>query len=221
MWSLRCLLIGHDDMLLRRPFRLSLQCRHCGRETHGWSLNRSQSGGSNEQLGVRRGYSGGWSRRLGDGSFLRLASAIAGVFVANRAGKELIGIPDHETETFHRKVATKRQRSADNAFQRFPSGDASSLGHAHGPERNRSACGSDRMWRSWRRRQRLELAPVFGRRDRALPRIPADEDNPPEADVISRVIGLASSVAQWLHPPATHDAPNGLLNGVKAESMAT
>ena len=41
MWSLRCLLIGHDDMFLRRPYRLSLQCSHCGRETQGWSLNRS------------------------------------------------------------------------------------------------------------------------------------------------------------------------------------
>ena len=33
--------------------------------------------------------------------------------------------------------------------------------------------------------------------------------------LLAGVIGLASSVAQWLHPPATHDAPNGLLNGVK------
>lgn len=46
MWSLRCLLIGHDDMLLRRPYRLSLQCRHCGRETHGWNLNRPYQEGT-------------------------------------------------------------------------------------------------------------------------------------------------------------------------------
>lgn len=41
MWSLRCLLAGHDDMLLKRPYRLSLQCSHCGRETRGWNLGRS------------------------------------------------------------------------------------------------------------------------------------------------------------------------------------
>ena len=44
MWSLRCLLIGHDDMLLRRPDRLSLQCSHCDRETKGWNLSRSDQG---------------------------------------------------------------------------------------------------------------------------------------------------------------------------------
>jgi hypothetical protein len=44
MWSLRCLLIGHDDMLLRRPHRLSLQCSHCDRETKGWNLSRSDQG---------------------------------------------------------------------------------------------------------------------------------------------------------------------------------
>jgi len=45
MWSVRCLLIGHDDRLLRRPQRLSLQCNHCGRETRGWNLNQSDQRG--------------------------------------------------------------------------------------------------------------------------------------------------------------------------------
>jgi hypothetical protein len=67
MWSLRCLLMGHDDTLLRRPYRLSLQCSHCGRQTRGWSLNRSQSGGSPEQVGVRREYRGRLGRQLGHG----------------------------------------------------------------------------------------------------------------------------------------------------------
>jgi hypothetical protein len=36
--SLQCLLLGHDDMMVRGPARLALQCNHCGRETAGWTL---------------------------------------------------------------------------------------------------------------------------------------------------------------------------------------
>ena len=46
MWSLGCVLVGHDDRLLRRPSRLSLQCSHCGRETPGWNLGRSDEEGA-------------------------------------------------------------------------------------------------------------------------------------------------------------------------------
>ncbi len=49
MWSMRCLLSGHDDMLVRRPHRLSLRCRYCGRETRGWNLNRSHQEAAADQ----------------------------------------------------------------------------------------------------------------------------------------------------------------------------
>lgn len=40
--SLRCLLLGHEDMMVRAPERLCLRCDHCGRETAGWTLTGSQ-----------------------------------------------------------------------------------------------------------------------------------------------------------------------------------
>jgi hypothetical protein len=39
-WSMRCLLLGHDDWLLRSSERLKLRCSHCRRETPGWALMR-------------------------------------------------------------------------------------------------------------------------------------------------------------------------------------
>ncbi len=36
--SIACLLMGHDDMLVRAPGRLWLRCNDCGRETPGWSV---------------------------------------------------------------------------------------------------------------------------------------------------------------------------------------
>jgi hypothetical protein len=41
--SLRCLLLGHDDLMVRTPKRLWLRCDHCGRETQGWTLNPRQT----------------------------------------------------------------------------------------------------------------------------------------------------------------------------------
>jgi hypothetical protein len=38
--SVRCLLLGHDDWLVRSPERIRLRCDHCRRETTGWSLNQ-------------------------------------------------------------------------------------------------------------------------------------------------------------------------------------
>ncbi len=38
LFSLRCLLLGHDDWYVRSPERLKLRCEHCGRETPGWTL---------------------------------------------------------------------------------------------------------------------------------------------------------------------------------------
>ena len=37
-FSIRCLLLGHDDSMVRAPERLRLRCDHCGRETPGWTL---------------------------------------------------------------------------------------------------------------------------------------------------------------------------------------
>ena len=39
--SLRCLFLGHDDMMVRAPERLYLRCDHCGRESAGWTLTGS------------------------------------------------------------------------------------------------------------------------------------------------------------------------------------
>jgi len=36
-----CLLVGHDDMLVRAPGRLWLRCTDCGRDTPGWSVGRA------------------------------------------------------------------------------------------------------------------------------------------------------------------------------------
>ena len=38
MFSIACLLVGHDDMMIRSPNRLWLRCQHCGRETAGWAI---------------------------------------------------------------------------------------------------------------------------------------------------------------------------------------
>lgn len=36
--TLRCLLLGHDDMIAREPKRLFLRCDLCGRQTRGWTI---------------------------------------------------------------------------------------------------------------------------------------------------------------------------------------
>ena len=42
LFSMRCLLLGHDDWLVRSPERLRLRCDHCRRETPGWALTRRE-----------------------------------------------------------------------------------------------------------------------------------------------------------------------------------
>ena len=42
-FSIKCLLLGHDDSMVRAQERLWLRCDHCGRETAGWKLDRSRS----------------------------------------------------------------------------------------------------------------------------------------------------------------------------------
>ena len=41
-FSMRCLLLGHEDMVVRSPERLRLRCDHCRRETPGWVLTRRE-----------------------------------------------------------------------------------------------------------------------------------------------------------------------------------
>jgi hypothetical protein len=36
--SIRCLLLGHDDLYFRSFDRLKLRCLYCHRETPGWRL---------------------------------------------------------------------------------------------------------------------------------------------------------------------------------------
>lgn len=38
---IRCLLVGHDDYLLREPHRLLLRCGECDRRTPGWPIGMS------------------------------------------------------------------------------------------------------------------------------------------------------------------------------------
>lgn len=35
-----CALQGHDDLPVFKPARVFLRCASCGRETHGWALDR-------------------------------------------------------------------------------------------------------------------------------------------------------------------------------------
>ena len=38
MFSVGCLLLGHDDMVARNAGRMWLRCQHCGRDTPGWTV---------------------------------------------------------------------------------------------------------------------------------------------------------------------------------------
>ena len=42
LFSIRCLLLGHEDTVVRSPERLRLRCDHCRRETPGWVLTRRE-----------------------------------------------------------------------------------------------------------------------------------------------------------------------------------
>jgi len=39
--SVKCWFLGHDDWIRRGPDRLYLECFECGRETHGWTTDRT------------------------------------------------------------------------------------------------------------------------------------------------------------------------------------
>ena len=38
MFSVGCLLLGHDDMMVRSAGRMWLRCQQCGRDTAGWTI---------------------------------------------------------------------------------------------------------------------------------------------------------------------------------------
>jgi hypothetical protein len=42
-FSLRCLFLGHDYLMVRAPERLWLRCLECGQDTPGWSVGRVRS----------------------------------------------------------------------------------------------------------------------------------------------------------------------------------
>jgi len=37
-WSVRCLFLGHEDLVRHAAGRLFLECAECGRETSGWDI---------------------------------------------------------------------------------------------------------------------------------------------------------------------------------------
>lgn len=41
-FPLRCLLMGHDDLIRRDFDRIYLECSDCGRATRGWTLGRGR-----------------------------------------------------------------------------------------------------------------------------------------------------------------------------------
>lgn len=42
MRRLQCVLLGHDDRVLRTPTRVALECWHCGRTTPGWQVGTTK-----------------------------------------------------------------------------------------------------------------------------------------------------------------------------------
>jgi hypothetical protein len=38
VFSVGCLILGHDDMMVRSSRRMWLRCQHCGRDTAGWII---------------------------------------------------------------------------------------------------------------------------------------------------------------------------------------
>ena len=41
-FSIRCLLMGHDDLIRHDFDRIYLECADCGRATRGWTLGRGR-----------------------------------------------------------------------------------------------------------------------------------------------------------------------------------
>ena len=56
LFSMRCLLLGHDDWMVRSPERLRLRCDHCRRETPGWTLTRLEASRAPVQVTTPSGH---------------------------------------------------------------------------------------------------------------------------------------------------------------------
>lgn len=52
-FTLRCLLMGHDDLIRRECDRIYLECSDCGRATRGWTLGRSKNRASPRTAGMK------------------------------------------------------------------------------------------------------------------------------------------------------------------------
>lgn len=52
-FSIRCLLMGHDDLVRRESERMYLECTDCGRATRGWMLGRGRQRTSHRVVGVK------------------------------------------------------------------------------------------------------------------------------------------------------------------------
>lgn len=52
--SIKCVLMGHDDLIRRSAGRLFLQCQHCGRETPGWTIGTLRPVESHRRLRIVR-----------------------------------------------------------------------------------------------------------------------------------------------------------------------
>jgi hypothetical protein len=51
--SLKCWFLGHEDWIRRGPDRLYLECFECGRETHGWTTDRTHRADRTRGAAVR------------------------------------------------------------------------------------------------------------------------------------------------------------------------
>lgn len=45
-FSIGCLLLGHDDLIRRKPHQIYLECCECGRTTPGWTIGQGRRGTS-------------------------------------------------------------------------------------------------------------------------------------------------------------------------------
>jgi hypothetical protein len=76
--ALRCLFLGHDDIMVRAPERLYLRCEHCARETAGWTVSGSPK--------LRKGQRGMGSRAIA-GTDLTLQATLAGSMTMSRGSQ--------------------------------------------------------------------------------------------------------------------------------------
>jgi hypothetical protein len=54
VFSVQCLMSGHEDVFARGPHRLWLQCLECGRQTSGWAIDGKLPPGTGRSTGGLR-----------------------------------------------------------------------------------------------------------------------------------------------------------------------